>query len=403
MDAITLISVGLAVMGATFFFGGVTQPEWGFCLILLGVANTVYWAGTPKYKRAPPDLWLVLGVVAIVSWTAVQSRWFSLAPLRSVEYIFTNAAAGVMLLIGRELGWRFRRRIWVAIAPILLVAAMEGALGLIQFLTMRAGADGVVSATGTYPNRNHFAGLLEMALPLAVAGGVAFWRNDRKQWLGPAVMAAVSALLLFGTVVSLSRMGFLAALFGLLVLGILMLGGRRRAIAGAVTGTVLIAAFFLLPTDEWILRFASMTQAEDIASDSRALIWRDTLSLIRDHWMTGVGMGAFEPVFFAYKNVAPLYSVDYAHNDYMQYLAELGVVGFGIAAAILGRCLYWMTRGLGKSLLVAGAWASVAAMAAHSLVDFNLYIPANLMVLAWIIGTATAPALTEQQRAKSNQ
>ena len=101
MDVLTLVMAGLGVAGAVFFYGGVTQPEWGYCMAVLGLASLAYWGFTPKYKRAPEDRWLVWGVAGVVVWTAVQARWFSVAPLRSVEYIFTNAAAGGMLLLGR--------------------------------------------------------------------------------------------------------------------------------------------------------------------------------------------------------------------------------------------------------------------------------------------------------------
>lgn len=102
----------------------------------------------------------------------------------------------------------------MAATPVLVVAALEGMLGLFQFLALRAGPGAVQSATGTYPNRNHFAGLLEMALPLALAAAMAFWTGERKRWWGAAGMLAVVGLLVMGTVISLSRMGFLAALGG---------------------------------------------------------------------------------------------------------------------------------------------------------------------------------------------
>ena len=358
-----------------------------------GVAGAVYWLGTAKYKRAEGDGWLVWGVCGVVVWTAVQTRWFSVAPGRGVEYIFTNAAAGGMLLLGRELGWRYRRRVWVTVAPLLVVAVLEGALGLVQFFAMRAGAGPADSATGTYPNRNHFAGLLEMALPLAVAGAWAW----RKTWWAAAGMLGVAGLLVMGTVVSLSRMGFMAALAGLFVMGMMLVGGRGKVLVGV--GLVLAGAFLLLPTDEWIARFASIARTEDISGDTRAQIWRDTIPLIRDYWKTGVGMGAYEVAFYKYKNVAPMGTVDYAHNDYLQYLAELGVVGFGLGLSVIGRCFYWMTKGSGA--LVAGTWGAAAAMALHSLVDFNMYIPANVLMLAWILGLGAATALTEEGRAGS--
>lgn len=102
----------------------------------------------------------------------------------------------------------------MAATPVLVVAALEGMLGLFQFLALRAGPGAVQSATGTYPNRNHFAGLLEMALPLALAAAMAFWTGERKRWWCAAGMLAVVGLLVMGTVISLSRMGFLAALGG---------------------------------------------------------------------------------------------------------------------------------------------------------------------------------------------
>lgn len=117
--------------------------------------------------------------------------------------------------------------------------------------------------------------------------------------------------------------------------------------------------------------------------------------MIREHLVTGVGMGGYETAFLRFRNVAPMNTVDYAHNDYLQYLAELGLVGFLLALGVLGRCLYRMGLGLERSRLVA------AAMGVHSLFDFNLYIPANALVLAWILGMATAPALPESKRATS--
>ncbi len=397
MDVVTLVLAGLGMAGAVFFFGGVTQPEWGVCMGLLGVAGAVYWGGAKKYKRAPEDWWLVAGVVGVVVWTWAQAMWFSVAPRRTMEYVFTNAAAGGMLLLGRELGWRWRRRLWVAVVPLLVVAGLEGGLGLFQFLTMRAGTGPVDSATGTYANRNHFAGLLEMVLPLAVAGA---W-EWRRRWWAAAGMLAVGGLLVLGTVISLSRMGFVAALGGLFVLGVLLLGGRGRVAAAGVAGVVLAVAFVVLPTDEWIARFASIAQTEDVSADSRAQIWRDTLPMVKEYWKTGAGMGAYQAAFYRFKSVAPDNTVDYAHNDYLQYLVELGVVGFGLALGVAGRCFYWMGRGLERSWVVAGAWGAAAAMAMHSLVDFNLYIPGNVVVLAWILGVATAPAMTEEQRAGS--
>src|ERR1019366_343 len=85
---------------------------------------------------------------------------------------------------------------------------------------------------------------------------------------------------------------------------------------------------------------------------------------------------------------------DFAHNDYLQLLAELGLVGFAIGAALAFSVLRMALRRAVKSSDPEARYFAVAcvgalsAIALHSLADFNLYIPANAMLLAWIAGMA---------------
>jgi O-antigen ligase len=89
-----------------------------------------------------------------------------------------------------------------------------------------------------------------------------------------------------------------------------------------------------------------------------------------------------------------LFRSDYAHNDYLQLLAELGVVGFTIAIAlalaILVKLLrtYMNSKNIDKRCVALACIGSFTAIGLHSLVDFNLYIPANAMLLSWIGGIA---------------
>jgi len=209
---------------------------------------------------------------------------------------------------------------------------------------------------------------------------------------GAAIVAG--ALILSGLIHSLSRMGFVAALTGLAVFALAALAKkfhrkgaegtqwRRRTRWLMAVGAVVVAVavlFVYLPPDQLIARFAELAATEDITADMRVEIWRQTLDLTKTYRWTGSGAGTYEAAFYRFKTVAPLNTVDYAHNDYLQWLAELGVVGFGVwllAAAAVFRSAWRHPAAVG----------ALAAMALHSLVDFNLYIPANAMAVAWVAG-----------------
>ena len=96
----------------------------------------------------------------------------------------------------------------------------------------------------------------------------------------------------------------------------------------------------------------------------------------------------------SYKVTAPLLRYDYAHNDYLQLLAELGVVGFALLAAlaiaiVINTLRVAMDRQRGDHRYIALAClGSFGAIALHSVTDFNLYIQANAMELAWVGGLA---------------
>jgi O-antigen ligase len=91
-----------------------------------------------------------------------------------------------------------------------------------------------------------------------------------------------------------------------------------------------------------------------------------------------------------------MYTVDYAHNDYLQVLAELGVFGFAAGLIFVGRLVQRTARGTFYARSVDERYLSIACLAAmtaillHSVVDFNMYVPANGFAFAWIAGAAGA-------------
>jgi O-antigen ligase len=426
-----LAGVALIVGFAAFKYGGVLAGDWNICLLALGALTLVYWIRPAKEFRVPPPdralRWLVAAVLVLAALQIVPfplgflrlispasagmfeaasgaggapARWgtISIAPPATLEHILRLVAYVLVFLLVRDAARRLGSRSWVAAAPLMLLALLEASLGLVQ--SYSGGPAGL--ARGTYPNRNHFAGLLEMALPFAVLAAVAILRRNRKRFESPAGPAAaacgllvVAAVILLGILHSLSRMGFIATLCSLFVTGAAALGmghaGRKKWLPlVGLLGVVAVLAFVYLPTDQLIARFADLAAGEEISAEGRAQAWRDTGPLIGAYPVFGCGLGAYESAFLRYKTVAPLSTVDFAHNDYLQSLAEFGGLGFGLLMLLMFRTLIRAVRAAdqpgSRRWLALASVGSLAAILLHSLVDFNLYIPANAAVLAWVAG-----------------
>jgi O-antigen ligase len=299
----------------------------------------------------------------------------------------------------------YERSRWLAIWPLVAIGALEAGLGLCQYF----GGTGEQVRWGTYVNHNHYAGFLEMALPFAVVYPVALLRRARSRGHSPVAPAlaacgvwALAGLMFAGIVHSFSRMGFIATLSSLFVMGTLAFGTRqlswvassRKRQGGAVglVAALVLAGFVFLPPDKLILRFAQIASVEGLTAEGRINLWAETVLLIRAYPFFGCGLGGYETAFWRFKVSGVLLTDDFAHNDYLQLLAELGLVGFAIGATLAFSVVRMAVRRAVRSADPAARYFAVAcagALAAillHSLADFNLYIPANAMLLAWIAG-----------------
>jgi O-antigen ligase len=331
----------------------------------------------------------------------VSSASLSAVPGASKDALLILAGYVLVYLITADLRRRLRKGYWLLVGPIILIAALEAVLGILQY---SGGAD---AGVGTYVNRNHFAGLLEMSLPLAVMLGVHLLTRETDRGsqaaISPGILAsglfAVSALILVSIVDSHSRMGFLSVLSALLLMGVVGVlrhyseeraAWRWLAVFGLLATFVL--AFVFLSSDKLIGRFSVMTVANELSNDTRREIWHETVPLIKDYAVTGCGLGAYESCFFPYKFVAPGHIVDYAHNDYLQVMAELGVPAFICLLAVFVLDYANALRRTGRSTssrhLALACAGSLTAILIHSSADFNLYIPANGMLAAWVAGIA---------------
>ncbi len=277
------------------------------------------------------------------AWAAL-----SVAPPLTFERLLFVIPAMATFVTAREVSWWWRDQVWIAVAPVIGIAWLESVLGLVQFYFSRAERGQGGLASGTYVNHNHFAGLMEICFPVALMWMIARLRKstpDRSMTsaLGTAVLLAISACLLMAVVVSLSRMGFISTLIAVGVITLTWLASwlsqnpnSHRLLRWGlwilpVAVPLLILVF--LPPRELFRRFADISATEEVTVEGRTEIWRETTQAAAAYKWTGCGLGAYERGLYRFKNLAPLRRVDFAHNDYLQILTELGIPGALLAAA----------------------------------------------------------------------
>ncbi len=197
-------------------------------------------------------------------------------------------------------------------------------------------------------NHNHFAGLMEICFPVALMWMIARLRkstSDRTMTsaLGTAVLFAISTCLLMAVVVSLSRMAFISTLIAMGVITLTWLGSwvsrnpdSHRLLRWGlwiVPVVVPLLILVILTPRELVRRFADFSASENVTVEGRSEIWRETMQAASAYKWTGCGLGAYERGLFQFKNFAPLNRIDFAHNDYLQILTELGIPGALLAGA----------------------------------------------------------------------
>jgi O-antigen ligase len=292
-----------------------------------------------------------------------------------------------------------KRIVWVMIG----VALIEALYGLIQALVPTLGVLWVDyvqaymgNARGTFINRNHFAGFIEMVWPLALGftlaqGGWGRGYTIKKILISErlnrqALLALGIVMLLLALLFSRSRTGIAGAFIGFVTFFLLVrqVGkGISRYIWILLGGIIVMLVLYSLtigisPVAD---RFFTLR-----GGDSRIEFWRDSLQVIKDHPL-GIGLRNYEKVFPVY-NVSNLSNkiIDYAHNDYLQLLIEAGWIGF---TAVLTGFLIFMVKSTNRIknmnphkdplrfFLAVGAFSGLTSLAFHSFFDFNLQIPAN--------------------------
>lgn len=269
---------------------------------------------------------------------------------------------------------------------------------------------------GPFVNRNHFATWVIMAAPLCFgylmarantpdAANSDFMSrrakltrllDGRTAWLAVACALMTGALLL-----SLSRSGILA-LAG--AAAISMAGWRQRRIRRGwrvAAGLVLLLAYAFSRADLSALVDRFGRSGTGIAN--RLTIWRETMPIVRDFWLTGTGAGTYRDAMLYYQRADRIVQFNQAHNHYLQVATEGGIVLVGLLVAGLTS----LTRTIGQRLeaestgaywIRAGAACGLLAVSLQSLWETGLVMPANAALAAVLAAIACHERETREKK-----
>lgn len=266
-------------------------------------------------------------------------------------------------------------------------------------------------ATGTFVNRNHFAGYMELCLAVGIGYMIATLKDDAVSWrdLGRRILEAflgTKARVRIGLVIMVaalvmthSRMGNTAFFASMTLAGIIALALGKRA---SKSTTVLLTSLIIIDLVVVGTFFGVEKVVDRLENTSMSTVRRDEVNqysfpIFEENMYTGTGAGSFYTVFPEHREAdVGRKSFNHTHNDYLQFAIEFGLIGFTplLLAVVLTFITALRAQWLRRDPLMRGlSFTTIMAIIAfgiHSTVDFNLQIPANaatfmvILALGWI-------------------
>ena len=412
-----VLQTGLCLLMAfaVLAFGAV-QP-WSQSILEIGAAVLLLLWGLLLLRndeakiQFSPLTWPILGLL-LVGGLQLLFKGTAYAYLTRLELLRLLTYCIVFFLLQQAFAKRAERErlAWFLIAFCFAVSL----LGIIQHFTAQNQIYWLSSlivpndSFGPFVNRNHFAGFVELTLPTGLA--MIIFRGIRRDLFPLVILLSIvpmGALILSG-----SRGGIIGFGFELCVLAVLAKSKQdEKPPRMAAIGVVALAAIALiawLGADKAIERFSDARKI-NLSMARRVSMSSDAAKIFVDHPIKGVGLGALAAVYPRYETVYDGNIVEHVHNDYLEGLAETGIVG-GICGLGFLWLLYWDGR---KALLTpqghfsrglhAAAIAAVSGLLLHSLLDFNLHIPSNALLFLCQAFLATSSPLPSRSQAPAKK
>jgi len=440
LSGVVFIALLAVAILAVVIFGAVDVWALGLTSLLVG-AIAVLWladawrAGEFFYNTNPLQIslfGLILigsvqllplgksGIAADLLGAPAAANTLSLAPyltrfavVQLVVYLIFFAAA--LAFINNQ------KRLRRAVVTVIVFGSLMAFFGILQRL---ANVDGIYGTRQTieamvfasYINQHHFAALMELTvgLTLALLFGNATTKDKR------IFLIVAAAVMGIAIVFTGSRGGLISllAVLGFIVAANLLKKRRdddeeetnedgeirtnfRRNLALIVGGLAMIFGLFgaviMLGADEFLMRGVGLTANAQDVSNGRTHFWNTALKIIADNPILGTGLDSFGISFTRYDTWNGTLRVEQAHNEYLQILADGGILALLCVLSFIVLLFWQSLRIIGKSSdnfrrnTAVGALAGCFGIIIHSFFDFPLRTPANgyFFLLFAVLATAT--------------
>ena len=358
----------------------------------------------------PSDM---IKIISPKTFALRNSLTFDLSPLTfhlsfvpfatRIEFFKWLTLSGLFFFL---LYWRHSNKALIRLIPIImLVGIAESLYGMLEFfsghryilhLDMQAG-----SVTGTFINRNYFAGYLLMVIPLGFGyffsreafqrGRFMGWRHRLTSLDGKTLLIAFGIILMIlGLLFSASRMGIASLLLSFSLISFLFResqkGQRFSKTTVLIFGLALLWAVWI-GLDAVISRFFTVSEG----FEERWRIWVDTFQIFETFPLFGSGLGTFYHVFPMYRSFHIRGLVTHAENDFLQLLSEVGLIGIGLLLFVFAFLFFRAVlairsfhSGDSKKYIGIVGLVGILALMFHSLVERNIQVPANALLFTFI-------------------
>lgn len=422
-----------AIVAAQAAHGGMLAPFLPFPAYALVVAGVLCALPTACLgAKREPWAWPACAVIALVAYTLWRCWNAPDVALGMTDAMLILACAamwgGVSLAVTRN-DVRF-----VFVAVCLAAACVQAGFAVLQLVReteftlpywfsdyLKSVYEGrfPYRARGLFMNPNQFAWFMNAMALLTLSVGI--WGRLRAGIR--IVLIYLAAVFAVMTVLSASRGGMVSLVAGFGVFLILSLaavciakGGRRILVltAGVLLLLVCVGAAYAALSSSWLVqsRLDSLLNAE-----VRSAFAEEAIRLVQTQPLFGVGPGMYRYVARLYRTGMVADDPVYAHNDWLQFVAEYGIVGLAGLIVVAGSALLAGGRSFLALVKVAaeetgsvqstsagftlGAVCSLTCFAVHSGVDFNMHVPANALLAAAVAGLLTGVRPVEFERGPS--